>query len=412
MAVKQDKIAKIKKAQLFLLIPIGICFVAMIVLGVLQQMDLYAIPGSLIVLLGIAEIILAVMRSKENNKDNEHPRSSSSGTSYSGGTKANPQPSPKTNPDDLPKNIELRKKIWKFDAFVRDNFPKLPLEEIEFSREELHELSDTAGFGNLKVETLRPIVNKMLKHLNQTFNYASIEIRHVKPGELNQAGHIESTSHRIVLNYDGHMTCNSVLALLAHEISHAYQFYEFSKYPGPEREVEEFTDFLTFYLGFGSLVQKGYDYIYFDNEHHEHKVRLGYLDDYALSFSRTTMNGRKTMKEMALEEDEEKRIIKNKAKQTSDMIPEYLNIISGTIENLSHCQTLSGDDMAEIGRTIHSFQGIQVEHVKAINERIQKESRLSELKIVQKEMNDLAKEVFDIYSFFMQMNDKYFGYNN
>lgn len=359
-------------------------------------------------------IAIAIVLFSNGKKDNGVPKttSSSSRTSYSGGTKANPQPSPKTNPDDLPENIELRKKIWKFDAFVRDNFPKLPLEEIEFSREELHELSDTAGFGNLKVETLRPIVNKMLRHLNQTFNYASIEIRHVKPGELNQAGHIESTSHRIVLNYDGHMTCNSVLALLAHEISHAYQFYEFSKYPGPEREVEEFTDFLTFYLGFGSLVQKGYDYIYFDNEHHEHKVRLGYLNDYALSFSRTTMNGRKAMKEMALEEDEEKRIIKNKAKQTSDMIPEYLNIISGTIENLSHCQTLSGDDMAEIGRTIHSFQGIQVEHVKAINERIQKESRLSELKIVQKEMNDLAKEVFDIYSFFMQMNDKYFGYNN
>lgn len=359
-------------------------------------------------------IAMAIVLFSNGKKDKGVPKtiSSSSRTSYSGGTKANPQPSPKTNPDDLPENIELRKKIWKFDAFVRDNFPKLPLEEIEFSREELHELSDTAGFGNLKVETLRPIVNKMLKHLNQTFNYASIEIRHVEPGELNQAGHIESTSHRIVLNYDGHMTCNSVLALLAHEISHAYQFYEFSKYPGPEREVEEFTDFLTFYLGFGSLVQKGYDYIYFDNEHHEHKVRLGYLNDYALSFSRTTMNGRKAMKEMALEEDEEKRIIKNKAKQTSDMIPEYLNIISGTIENLSHCQTLSGDDMAEIGRTIHSFQGIQVEHVKAINERIQKESRLSELKIAQKEMNDLAKEVFDIYSLFMQMNDKYFGYNN
>ncbi|MBO6280092.1 MAG: hypothetical protein J6M95_00730 [Bacilli bacterium] len=352
----------------------------------------------------LAFIIVIAVGGKKNTENKES--SQNNGTTK----EAN---SAKPNPDDLPENIAIRKKIWAFDAFVRDNFRKLPLDEISFSYDELYELTHTVGSGKLNVETLRPIVNKMLKHLNQTFNYASIEVRYVKPGEINKAGHIESDSHKIVVNYDGKMTSNSVLALLAHEISHAYQFYEFSKYPGSEREVEEFTDFLTFYLGFGSLVEKGYNYFYFDDdkEHREHKVRLGYLNDYALAFSKTTMKGRKTMKEMSLEEDEEKKIIKNKVKQIHDTIPDYLRLISGIIDNLTHCKNINGEDLSEIGNAVLSFQGIKAEHINAINERAIKENRLTGLKAIQEEMNKIAKEVFELYSLLSMMNDKYFGSN-
>ena len=296
-------------------------FEASIVLWILFGIDL------------LAFIIVIAVGGKKNTENKE--------SSQNNGTTKETN-SAKPNPDDLPENIAIRKKIWAFDAFVRDNFRKLPLDEISFSYDELYELTHTVGSGKLNVETLRPIVNKMLKHLNQTFNYASIEVCYVKPGEINKAGHIESDSHKIVVNYDGKMTSNSVLALLAHEISHAYQFYEFSKYPGSEREVEEFTDFLTFYLGFGSLVEKGYNYFYFDDdkEHREHKVRLGYLNDYALAFSKTTMKGRKTMKEMSLEEDEEKKIIKNKVKQIHDTIYNEFPV--------SEINNIQGDYLKEI----------------------------------------------------------------
>lgn len=415
MSKSKETITKIKKAQLYLLIPLGICLIAMIVLGVARQMDFYPIPCVMLILLGIVEIILVLKSKSSLRKPKVTPKQSKS--SNPSPTYTDPHPDyAKTgakinNVDDLTINIKARKKIWEFDAFVRDNYPNLPLEEISFSQDELKELVSNVNVkGILTTEILMPIVKKMLKHLNQTFNYASVEVRRVEPGQVKQAGLIESTTHKIVVNYDGRMTYRSVLALLAHELSHAYQFYEFSKYPD-EKDIEYFTDFLTYYLGFGSLIEDGKIYRYVDYSHKEHEVRLGYLDDYALAFSRTTMNGRKTMKEMALEENEEIRVIKNKIKQINDSIPEYLRIISSYIDNLTHCKNISGDDLSIAGRAAGDFKSIEIEIINSINDRAYKETKLDRLRLIQKEMNTRAKQIFDLYILFSELNDKYFSRN-
>lgn len=185
---------------------------------------------------------------------------------------------------------------------------------------------------------------------------------------------------------------------------------EFSKYPN-EKDIEYFTDFLTYYLGFGSLVEDGKIYRYVDYMNTEHEVRLGYLDDYALAFSRTTMNGRKTMKEMALKENEEMRVIKNKIKQINDSIPEYLRIISSYIDNLTHCKNLSEDDLSIAGRAAGDFKSIEIEIINSINDSAYKETKLDRLRLIQKEMNTRAKQIFDLYILFSELNDKYFGGN-
>lgn len=415
MADYKETVAKIKKAQLILIIPIILCFIAMILLGVARQMDFYPIPCVALITLSIVEIVLVVKRknlSKQPEVINKQPKTSNPSSTYTGPHPDYAKAETKSNSvDDLPINVKARKKIWEFDAFVRDNYPNLPLNEISFSQDELKDLiSNVNNKGILNADILMPIVKKMLKHLNQTFNYASVEVRRVEPGQVQQAGHIESTTHKIVVNYDGRMTYRTVLALLAHELSHAYQFYEFSKYPD-EKDVEFFTDFLTYYLGFGSLIEEGYKYGYFDSEHREHKVRLGYLDDYALSFSRTTMNGRKAMKEMALEEAGEIKIIKNKINQINNSIPEYLKIISSYIENLTNCKSLSSDDLSIAGRAVGEFESMRIEVINTINDRAVKETKLNKLKSIQKEMDAKAKQVFDLYMLFSELNDKYFSQN-
>ena len=404
------KYRSIKKAQLIILIPIVIGVIGMTVFGVLNIPTASGLFATVALVCGFVEILLAASRKRLSRNTGDSKSSHSKHESNNSGPFYHETNTNKNvNVDDLPENVSIREKIWKFDSFVRDYFRQLPLDDISFSENEIRELKRQVNTNAyLDKDLLKPIIDKMLRHLNQTFNYASIEVRRVEPGQVQQAGHIDTWSHRIVVNYDGKMGYKNVLALIAHEMSHAFQFYEFSKYPGETNEIEEFTDFLTFYLGFGPLMDKGYDYTYFDdNDHHERKVRIGYLNDYALAFAKTTMNGRRTMKEMSLKEDEEIKVIRNKVKQTHGMIPEYLTLISSFIDNLTHCQSISAEDLTDIGRKAGEYQSFSISSTDDIVNRTINENRVVELRNILKEMNDKAKQVFDLYIFFNQMNDKY-----
>lgn len=389
----EDKIERIKKAQLLLLVLVIIDFVALIFVGALQgPQGVFIVLSVNLIGLGIAELVLSRVRVHINRKKIEDNSNKPSYTHH---------PNPKPSEDDLPENIKIREKIWKFDAFVRDNFENLPLEEFYFDNSQLNELKYSLSRKELTAEVLKPLVNTMIKHLNQTFNYANIVVNRVKPGETDHPGYIDG-NRQITVNYDGVMPYMSVLALLAHEISHAYQFYEFRKYPGETLEVEEFTDFLTYYLGFGNLVDNGHRY--FDKDT---PIRLGYLNDYALSFSKTAMNARKTMRDIKRKEDEEIAYLKNNIKQTADMIPEYIHLISAIVDNLSHCQTLESEDMSEIGNHVTEYQNYYISEIRDLNEQSIKENDVDKLKDIYKKMSAKAKTIFDLYVFFNIMNEKY-----
>lgn len=392
----EEKIERIKKAQLILLVLVIIDFVSLILVGVLKGHVGFNIAlSSVLVALGIAEIVLSRVRVRinRNRKQEETP--------FTGGPTYTYHSNHKISEEDLPENIEIREKIRKFDVFVRDNFENLPLEEFSFNEESLFELKQSLNLKELTPKVLRPLVNMMIKHLGQTFNFANIVVNIVNPGEVNNAGHIDE-DHEITINYDGAMPYTSVLAVLAHEISHAYQFYEFRKYPGERMEVEEFTDFLTYYLGFGNFIDKGYVYFYGGRS-----IRLGYLDDYALNFSKTTMKARKTMREIKREEDEEIVHLKNDIKQTAEMIPEYIRLISSIVNNLSNCQNLESEDMSEIGRHVTEYQNYYIRDVRELHEQSIKENDIDNLNNIHKQMNNKAKTIFDLYIFFSMMNDKY-----
>lgn len=85
MSKNNETLAKIKKVQLFLLIPISICFIVMIALGAAQQMNFYPIPCVILIILGIIEIALVVKRkslSKQPKETRKQPKTSNPSFTY------------------------------------------------------------------------------------------------------------------------------------------------------------------------------------------------------------------------------------------------------------------------------------------------------------------------------------------
>ena len=398
----KKKIKKIKTAQLVVLIILIIDFVLMIVLGVINGANgPFPYLSAALVVLGLVELFLAIARRKTNSNDG-YVKAKPANNHSDGYIKPNPH-TYNNNQEEPKENKEIRDKIWQFDAFARDYYSKLPLDDFSFSDSDLIDLKNEVSHGQLTVQTLKPLVDKMIKHLGQTFNFASIQIVRVAPGEGNYAGYVEKNSHCITVNYDGAMTYKAVLALLAHEVSHLYQFYEFTKYPNEGIETEEFTDFLTFYLGFGSFVENGYTYYL----NLETKRTLGYLNAYGLSFAKTTLKARREMKKIEKEDNDKMVVIKDRADQISKVIPEYYQIIESIIENLNHCTNIGSDDLAEIGRNINLFKQFNLHACHQTNITIQKCKNLTTIQTLEKEIQKYAKQIFDLYSFFIQMNEKY-----
>jgi hypothetical protein len=76
-----------------------------------------------------------------------------------------------------------------------------------------------------------------------------------------RAGYIEKNFYsfnEITVGFHDMYTADTYLAVIAHELSHAYQFSKGSQFLySDEIKKEQFTDALTFYFGFGLITKKG-----------------------------------------------------------------------------------------------------------------------------------------------------------
>ncbi len=325
----KTKISKIKKAQLLLLIPLGLSLIAGIALAAVKDQKFYVIPVFLIVGIGIAELVLAVVRSTINNKNK-------------------PQPI-RTYAYSEPKRAVSDNLIKEFDDYISKEMPELPL--------------DNASIGINYTEDYLPDLRKagfeMQKHLGISSFIITITLK--KLGSLTQdkvdVGHFRMTGNITAeIEIDSSLNATMSLACLAHEMAHAYQIIK-GKIPYNEGTIkeEQFTDLLTYYLGFSKIVRNGY---YYGNH------KLGYVEaaDFAkieeIYSSRTSSKGSfkkekhdlielinlyKTMVEQILElceqlshkympSDDKEFINKMTAKYDSQEVKDYINKVSDNIE--------------------------------------------------------------------------------
>lgn len=339
-----DKIAKIKKAQLYLLIPIGLCFIAMVILGIAAQMDFYFIPGVLITLLGIAEIVLAGMRGHENRKQHERDRKTSS---YGGASTNYAQPPVRRATDDL--------FIKEIDDYVAREFPELPLDNaiigLTFSTDYLSDIRKTAF--------------EMQKHLGISTFIITISLRKLNDENAKklEAGHFRRTGLITAeIEIDSNLSKVMALACLAHEMSHAYQSFKGKQpYQDGSTKEEQFTDLFTYYLGFSSLIKNGY---YSGNQ------KLGYVEagDFQKTeeqySSRTSSSG---------SYKKEKKDLKELIILYETMIEEILSLCAGLL-----AKYMPPDDKSYIRTINEKYNSPKVkEYISKINDNIDRRAKLN-----------------------------------
>lgn len=301
---------------------------------------------------------------------------------------------------------EKRKLIWKFDSFVRDSYPNLPLDEFKIEYCDVDRIKKGLKDKSLCANDLNPVVNKMIKHLNQTFNYAFVEVNKVEIEELNTAGFVDSFRHKIVVNYHLLMNSDNILAILAHEVSHCFQYYESSKYIGTTEEIEKFTDFLTIYLGFGKLTLAGKEYCIIGGDV-EHRGILGYLDKYSLMFAITTANGRKEIKKILNEDKMKLSIIKKRIDQLINIFSSYKENISSVIMRFNYFSNITEADSKLISKLMYDNSQIDINYYLSIVQDIESLTEIEDLEKIEKLLNKKLKELYDIYILINEIYDKY-----
>ena len=152
------------------------------------------------------------------------------------------------------------------DEYVAREFPNLPFDDIGRIVEQ----------GNKSTqEWANQVVVQMQKHLGLKYQIITVKLfdgSGDKDKTKKEAGSFRRTGLITAdIMLDSSLSYFMMLACLAHEMAHAYQSFN-GKQPYEDGclEEEQFTDLLTFYLGFTKIVKNGY---------YGYNSKLGYVDD-------------------------------------------------------------------------------------------------------------------------------------
>lgn len=167
--------------------------------------------------------------------------------------------------------------LHRFEEHISEHFKRLPLEKYSLPKDLFLELDEELRIQHKPSdECLKKIILDMERHLGHKENVIQVSVRLVSPGERIAGTHIFEFSYSYIhVWFNGVYDVYNVLEILAHEISHAYQRHNGCPYfSDDELEMEQFTDALAIYLGFGEIYKFGQKYLDSGNV-----VRLGYLSD-------------------------------------------------------------------------------------------------------------------------------------
>ncbi len=112
-----------------------------------------------------------------------------------------------------------------FDNTIKFNFPELPFDEYKCPQELFQKLSvEIEKQHRPSIHTLQEILIDMEHHLGMKNNQSIITLEKIAEGK---AGYIEKSFYsfnEITVGYKDIYDANSYLSILAHELSHAYQY--------------------------------------------------------------------------------------------------------------------------------------------------------------------------------------------
>lgn len=199
-----------------------------------------------------------VTKSKEKTMPNIGTASTSNSTSDGPRTTTPP-------PSRQPTRKVSDEFLLKMDEYIAKEYPNLPLSRIgQLPR----------GNGD-RLDYARQVSSAMQKHLGLKYQIITISLFDSKTDtnkEKQEAGTFQRTGLITAdIKIDSSLDLMMFDACLAHEFAHAFQSFN-GKQPYEDGSIEEeqFTDLLTFYLGFDRIVKLGY---------YGYQKKLGYVND-------------------------------------------------------------------------------------------------------------------------------------
>jgi len=299
-------------------------------------------------------------------------------------------------PDHPSTNVQF---LEEFDEYIRLNFKELPFEDFEVPIDlgiKLQEECDKAG---PTLTTLQQIVIEMEHHLGYRNNSAIVFLD--KKGMMNKAGMIEKTSYsfsEITISVDRIYKAKNYIAIIAHELSHAYQEAKLKPLYQDKELSEKFTDALTVYIGFGHLYKDGLwaeKKTIDDYDKTTEKRRLGYLEEQHFE----TVFRMKDKLLLIKRQVERKKIEREndikRARQLGEVYTQYKSYLIDQIDTLKEMGSISSMDLLLIQSTISKYieSNLDLHIIKTINviEKVSDDQRKSSLYFLKSTITEMVE---------------------
>ena len=260
--------------------------------------------------------------------------------------------------------VHIDQLVLVFDNMIRQNFPELPKPSFKLNDYLFNKLEIECNNGVPHVDTLQKILIEMEHFLNITMSNQSIIF--LEKNKDNISGFISRqfySLNEITICYDSCYNANNYIAILAHELSHAYQYSKNKSNLFGNLELnEEFTDALTFYLGFSEYFINGKEALKSDKDNIK-RITLGYLNKNL--FDDLVFSVEKLKKDKA-QKDAQSKIYKetlNKIICLKDTYRSYLVTINILIQQLQTNLTLNLDELYTINEFLITFNEKSYEQI-------------------------------------------------
>ena len=262
-----------------------------------------------------------------------------------------------------------------FDRIIKLNLPELPNEDWKCPSDLYENLEKEIKLNKKPtVLTLQMILISMEKHLGLKDNKSIIVLEKL---DDSTPGYIEKHDYsfnEITLSYREFYNANCYIGILAHELSHAYQYSKRVENLFVDRNKQEkFTDALTFYLGFGEYTEKGKTVSYKKfveatsrgNKYLTTTYTLGYLESSSFVYFEEKVEEWLKQKKIAAEESKKNKALVSQIEDTLNSITIYKETIDSQIGELKD-KMLSEEQVKYIQNYLLNFSDDYLNNLKSI----------------------------------------------
>ncbi len=236
--------------------------------------------------------------------------------------------------------------VTEFDRIIKLNLPELPNEDWKCPLDLYNNLEKEIKLNKKpNVLTLQMILISMEKHLGLKDNKSIIVLEKL---DDSTPGYIEKHDYsfnEITLSYREFYNANCYIGVLAHELSHAYQYSKRVENLFADRNKQEkFTDALTFYLGFGEYTEKGKTVTYKKfveatskgNKYLTTTYTLGYLESSSFVYFEEKVEECLNQKKKTAEENKKNKALISQIDESLNSITIYKETIDNQINELKN----------------------------------------------------------------------------